>query len=546
MKFPLLPLYIDQFTPGDGSNTIYLLSHFHTDHMKGLSNFWCAGKIICDQVTRALLIHKYGVSMEQRVVSPPLFVATNLFEKVKTITEIPFCNKDTKKDEVELDAAVQNKNKDNNDDDNNKSLSNVADTVTLYMLPAFHIPGSVMFFLETPFGNVLYTGDFKYNDRARQVLEPFFAQHRVDHVYLDDTWLHLGVQETCSLTHGNTGTRVLSKMLSERELDEAIEALGRRMDQRVRDFSLEKKEITNTPKGGPYVLRVYLHNQFGKEHLVQRLAKRLGIIAFVEKVRYEQLQLLTSFDTTIAAVDKMFCVHMDHFAPYTHSDYNTTFPRIEVVSSLKHITAEELQTAATLNDNTPHYGVVMSGWARLRSRNTHDEPCVWEIPTTLHSTPQEIMDFMAFLRPLSVTPLHYKPCRGMIVMERLGPYLRRPYVNQFLSISDNVQDNGREWHDSSPQQRNNNNNIGVQKQLSYKVKRSGFCIRLPTTESSSFHVGEMTSSNSISPPRQEREKRKRETDTCYTSEEEQKEEVLDKSYLSSGTLLSQLADLLDL
>ncbi|KAH9600104.1 hypothetical protein LSM04_002355 [Trypanosoma melophagium] len=540
MKFPLLPLYIDQFTTGDGPNTIFLLSHFHTDHMKGLSNFWSAGKIICDQVTRALLIHKYGVGMEERVISHPLFVAIRLFQKGKTpTTEIPFCNK-TNEEGVKSDVAVQNKG-----DENDTSLLNAADTVTLYMLPAFHIPGSVMFFMETPFGNVLYTGDFKYNDRARQVLEPFFAKHRVDHVYVDDTWLHLGVQETCPLTHGNTGTRVLSKMLSERELDEAIEALGRRMDQRVRDFSQEKKETTtttttNTPRG-PYVLRVYLHNQFGKEHLVQRLAKRLGATVFVEPMRYEQLQLLTSFNAAIAEVDEMFCVKMDHFAPYTSRAYNTTFPRIEVVASLKHIAAGELHAAATRNGNTPHYGVVMSGWARLRSRNTHDEPCVWEIPTTLHSTPQEIIDFIALLQPMSVTPLHYKPCRGMVVMERLGPYLKRPYINQFLSISDNVQDNDREWYNSTLQQ---GRHKGLGKPVSHTVKRSGFCITAPTAESSSIHVCENSSSNAVPPPRTEREKRKRVLDTPCTSEEEDK--IPDKSILSSATFLSQLADLLDL
>ncbi|PWU90972.1 hypothetical protein C4B63_46g28 [Trypanosoma cruzi] len=189
MKVPRFPVYIDQFYSEDNPDAVYLLSHFHTDHMKGLSHSWCAGLIICEAVTRALLIQKYGGCMEKCSVSLPLFQRTPFLRMVTTISS------KVAPDSVEEREVVLDTVKDNGSDENCGSNFGEDEMVMLYLLPAFHIPGSVMFFLETPFGNVLYTGDFKYDEYARRRLDPFFADHAVDHVYVDDTWLHLGIPE---------------------------------------------------------------------------------------------------------------------------------------------------------------------------------------------------------------------------------------------------------------------------------------------------------------------------------------------------------------
>ncbi|KEG15003.1 putative DNA cross-link repair 1A protein [Trypanosoma grayi] len=397
-KSPLFPVYIDHFNNSEGiPDAFYLLSHFHTDHMKGLSHVWSAGTIICDEVTRALVTQKYGVALAQRIRSQSLFQASTLFRMSVVASPTPATMQEM--EEVGRSSVSGGSN----------SSDKARDDVRLYLLPAFHIPGSVMFFLETPIGNILYTGDFKYDETARRLLDPFFAEHRVDHVYIDDTWLHLGHSQALSSTHSNPRMPVASKMLPESELAETIEAVDRRMDQRVRDFSLNGP--SSDAASGPYVLRVYLHNQFGKEHTIQRLATRLGVTAFVDAERYERLRFLASFNSVIAQANKAFCIELSGFAPLPA---DAMLPRVEVVSSLKCIAPEELQAAAARNGGTPHYGIVISGWARMQRRKDGGDTSVWGIPTTLHCTPQQIIDFIALLRPMSVTTLHYKPCRGRV------------------------------------------------------------------------------------------------------------------------------------
>jgi hypothetical protein len=54
---------------------------------------------------------------------------------------------------------------------------------------------------------------------------------------------------------------------------------------------------------------------------------------------------------------------------------------------------------------------------------------MWQLPHSLHSTPQQIAAFVEKLRPQSVQPLHGQP-RGMgIVNGKLGHLLRVPYSN---------------------------------------------------------------------------------------------------------------------
>ncbi|RNF24664.1 putative DNA cross-link repair 1A protein [Trypanosoma conorhini] len=528
MKLPLFPLYIDQFYADGASDAVYLLSHFHTDHMKGLSPSWSAGLIISDTVTQALLVNKYGVALDKRTMSLPLFQRTLLLRGTTNNS----CSRASPR-VGEGRHELLNQVNPVHSDDGDAGVGEEG-TVALYLLPAFHIPGSVMFFLETPSGNVLYTGDFKYDEHARRRLDPFFVNHRVDHVYLDDTWLHLGLHEVPLSLTGNEGTRVLSKFLSELELEEAMEAVGRRMDRRVRDYALEK----NSPNKlrGPYVLRVYLHNQFGKEHLVQRLATRLAVPVVVDEARYERIRILASFNEIIAEVDERFCIDMDRFVTYANC---STCPRVEVVSSLKQIAPEELQAAAERNGGTPHYGIVMSGWALFRRRGgAAEETSVWEISTTLHSTPQQIIDFIALLRPMSVTPLHYKPCRGLIVLQRLGPFLRRPYVNDFLAVSDGVRGDAGTWRRCIL-----SSNDAKEADTLFPPKRSGFCIGASSTWNASPHHEEVLNSGAKSTTMTGRQGRKRQHETFSSP---MRAICCDDTLCTATSSLTQLAEFLDL
>ncbi|KPA76360.1 hypothetical protein ABB37_07707 [Leptomonas pyrrhocoris] len=530
MRLPSLNIFIDEF-PALRSSTwqsgpiagLFVLSHFHTDHMKGLHAAWSTGVILTSHITKQLLLGKFD-GLRGRVFGLPFWCRTPLLTGAAAAT--------TQQHPPQCSAVGCSHHC-----GDIHCTSADASTVYITLLPAFHIPGSAMIYLEMPSGVThLYTGDFKFTEAARQSpLRSFLQSHRVDHLYIDDTWLHLGHVEvtqgpSCgpatSPLHGGgrdgderdeSGVRVLSKLLNSEQVAEAMEAIGRRMDhqrllfekwQRTRaaeqnsDGDNRRQDASSTSDCSrarqPFVMRVYLHNQFGKEMLIQQLAERLRTRALLDDVRYvrlltvvealeEERDDLQAFASTSArAADEQGASAAAHSSPpllspeeqawrasggeaaqypynlrcfvsLSHAtalppspaaaaretvlSFSSSSPRepplIEVVSKRSEIDPAALQAASGARGGTPYYGVVISGWARLQLESHHSPATttttsgqVWHIPTTLHSTPQEIVDLVALLRPLSVTPLHYRPSRAAVVMQRLGPYLRTPFANQ--------------------------------------------------------------------------------------------------------------------
>ena len=115
-------IYVDWFSPrGRGT---FILTHCHTDHLRGLSGrHWRSGFIHCSHISAALLVHR-------RLCSPGCIRQHALEE--------PFTIEDPLHPRREL---------------------------TGYFAEAGHCPGSVMLVVEGPeYGPILHTGDFRYHD----------------------------------------------------------------------------------------------------------------------------------------------------------------------------------------------------------------------------------------------------------------------------------------------------------------------------------------------------------------------------------------------
>ena len=123
---------------------IFFLSHMHADHTVGLTSSWNTYKIYCSEVTRKLVIAKLGVNSD-------LVVGLPLDECVV----------------INLDEAGK-------------------ETMTVTLIDANHCPGSVMFIFEGYFGNILYTGDFRYCDRFTR--QSALKGKQFDVLYLDNTY----------------------------------------------------------------------------------------------------------------------------------------------------------------------------------------------------------------------------------------------------------------------------------------------------------------------------------------------------------------------
>jgi hypothetical protein len=123
----------DSFEEGAG---VYVLSHYHQDHLHGLGKGWSAGPLYASELTCMLLRELSGVS---EALLRPVPVGETVEEGDMAITA----------------------------------------------LPANHCPGSVMFHFRKGGESVLYTGDFRLDDEVRAALEGLGP---VDTLYLDSTY----------------------------------------------------------------------------------------------------------------------------------------------------------------------------------------------------------------------------------------------------------------------------------------------------------------------------------------------------------------------
>ncbi|KAI9480404.1 MAG: beta-lactamase-like protein [Benjaminiella poitrasii] len=136
-------LVVDCFSYGEIANcTGYLLSHFHSDHYRGLDANWTHGPIYCSDITARLLQTKLGV-LEDFVYPLPINLPCPL-----------------------------------------------SPSVSVTLIDANHCPGSVMFLVTTTGHHgqqrrYLHTGDFRACPRMYELLEGV----GVDVMYLDTTYL---------------------------------------------------------------------------------------------------------------------------------------------------------------------------------------------------------------------------------------------------------------------------------------------------------------------------------------------------------------------
>lgn len=128
-------LMIDEFSPGFD---FYFLTHFHSDHYKGLNSKWQNGIIIASKLTCLLLREKLGV--EQNLLFPI---------------------------------------------DNDETYSIKNDTISFTAFDAGHCLGALMFLFKINNKKILYTGDFRLNDSLREKIGLF---HKPDILYLDSTY----------------------------------------------------------------------------------------------------------------------------------------------------------------------------------------------------------------------------------------------------------------------------------------------------------------------------------------------------------------------
>ena len=137
------PLAMDEFGIHPGCIG-YFLSHFHTDHTKGLHRNWNTGTIYCSGLTKELLVAKYSINPGR-------------------IQEVY--------DEQTIFLRFSGK-----------------EELMVTFFDAHHCPGSLMCLVQTKFENMLYTGDFRYKTTLADKIREGRPLMKIDRMFLDTTF----------------------------------------------------------------------------------------------------------------------------------------------------------------------------------------------------------------------------------------------------------------------------------------------------------------------------------------------------------------------
>ena len=150
---------------------LFFLSHLHADHTVGLNSSWCNGPIYTSPMNAKL--------------APKLLPNFRTAEKLLVPLEL----------EVEHLIPLG----DSKDDPK----------IRVTLIDANHVPGAVMFIFRGYFGNVLYTGDFRYSEEMFEntTLRQLELWEDMDELYLDNTYFF------SKCTFGNR-SEVVEKLIS--------------------------------------------------------------------------------------------------------------------------------------------------------------------------------------------------------------------------------------------------------------------------------------------------------------------------------------------
>ncbi|KAL2103344.1 hypothetical protein ACEWY4_000212 [Coilia grayii] len=231
---------------------LFFLSHMHSDHTSGLTSTWSNRPIYCSPTTAKLL--KLKLQVKDKWIHPLELGDPHL---------------------LSLDDIGKEK-------------------MTVTLMDANHCPGAVMFLFEGYFGNILYTGDFRYT--PSMLRESCLRTHiTIDVLYLDNT--------NCDPT----------RTLPSRQ----------RATQQV-------KEIIRAHPGHRVVIGLY---SLGKESLLVELALEFKTWVEVQPERLETLLALELPDvfTTEPGAGRIRVVNQDEIRAVNLLQWNREEPTLAIL-----------------------------------------------------------------------------------------------------------------------------------------------------------------------------------------------------------------------
>ncbi|RXG69362.1 5' exonuclease Apollo [Armadillidium vulgare] len=297
------PLVVDFWqTQNYDEQKVFFLTHLHADHIKGLTSLW-RKKIYTSPVNCLLLEQKFqnGIVIPLELDEPHIIFI---------------------------------------DDDDTTSI-----TVTL--IDANHVPGSVIFLFQGPFGNILYTGDMRFYAEVFEhpILKPVLEACEIDELYLDNTFLH----PKYDFPSRNTATQMV--------------------------FDIIERFPSHVIKLGIRSL--------GKEDLLEAVAQKFNSLILVDDIKYNQLQILKrpKVYTTNFKDTRFHAINLQRIHSRNYQKWNEYTPTVCI-----RLTALE-------------FGI------HPDERTTINTEGIFTVPYSDHSSWSELRSFVAHIRPKKIVPI---------------------------------------------------------------------------------------------------------------------------------------------
>lgn len=238
------------------------------------------------------------------------------------------------------------------------------------LIDAHHCPGAVMFLWEGYFGQILYTGDFRYH--SSMVLEGPLARRdiAIDTLYLDNTYLSPNFEFPSQ-----------------------------------EDALMEIKRIIESRESFRDCTILVGIDTLGKERLLIDLALYFGASVEVPSDRYMALRIIHAGG---GFSDDEFAVFFDENSPPPVRPFKGP---LFVLSSRRGIgiaLAKRREMLELQGAKTPVLGVIPSGWVSTtqKKKAKHESYSdVYRVPYSIHSSYSEILQLVAAVRPCRVVPI---------------------------------------------------------------------------------------------------------------------------------------------
>eukprot|EP01125_Pyxidicula_operculata_P006402 TRINITY_DN2222_c0_g1_i10.p1 TRINITY_DN2222_c0_g1~~TRINITY_DN2222_c0_g1_i10.p1 ORF type:complete len:618 (-),score=115.62 TRINITY_DN2222_c0_g1_i10:2242-4095(-) len=201
-RVPSTNIIVDsfQYRYKNPDHPIFFLTHFHSDHYKGLNKSFDRGLIYCSQVTANLVISRLGVkpkyvrplpSHQDIEIDLTVTMPDDSSDKKLIIDQLTKTSNNNNVSPSKLSPFFISKSTKSSNDKAEESRDSTKITVKLY--DANHCPGSVMLLFKQRSSNknfgdnyVLHTGDFRFNATLSD--HKFLMSLNYQHVFLDTTY----------------------------------------------------------------------------------------------------------------------------------------------------------------------------------------------------------------------------------------------------------------------------------------------------------------------------------------------------------------------